>query len=188
MNVLDVALDVVMFYHFATQNTLIPSVHTPHKGLWKMALVNSFWRNSMGFSEMAEPVMPSFESHTANVTRKIQRQVESFNVLLEISSLWSSLPAFRTLPTLVWHLSWEWRNLLINITIWRRGRVKTSDNIHCIQPLFLKFYPQNRHIFAANCHTMTTLDPASRYYLTSWILFAVKSWLFAPSNQQFIAS
>ena len=42
MNVLDVALDVVMFYHFATQNTLIPSVHTPHKGLWKMALVNSF--------------------------------------------------------------------------------------------------------------------------------------------------
>ena len=70
--------------------------------------------------------MPSFESHTANVTRKIQRQVESFNVLLEISSLWSSLPAFRTLPTLIWHLSWELRNLLINITIWRRGRVKND--------------------------------------------------------------
>ena len=42
MNVLDVALDVVMFYHFKTQITLIPSVHTPHKGLWKMVLVSSF--------------------------------------------------------------------------------------------------------------------------------------------------
>ena len=142
MNVLDVALDVVMFYHFATQNTLIPSVHTPHKSLWKMAIVISFWRNTMGFSEMAEPVMPSFESHTTDVTRKVQRQVESFNVLLEISSLGSSLPAFRTLPTLVWHLSWEWRNLLINITIWRRGRVK-NDLTDWFSPLFLRF------IFAA---------------------------------------
>ncbi len=43
MNILYVPLDVVMFDHFATQNTLIPSVHTPHKSLWKIRqLVNSF--------------------------------------------------------------------------------------------------------------------------------------------------
>ena len=130
MNILYVPLDVVMFDHFATQNTLIPSVHTPHKSLWKIRqLVNSFWRNSMGFSEMAEPMMPCFESHTTNITWKVQRQVESFNVLLKICSLWSSLPAFWTLPTLIWHHSWQWCNLLINITIWRIGRVKTNfDN------------------------------------------------------------
>ena len=90
MNILYVPLDVVMFDHFATQNTLIPSVHTPHKSLWKIRqLVNSFWRNSMGFSEMAEPMMPCFKSHTTNITRKVQRQVESFNVLLKIGSLCS---------------------------------------------------------------------------------------------------
>ena len=41
----------------------------------------------MGFSEMAEPMVPCFESHTTNITRKVQIQVESFNVLLKIGSL-----------------------------------------------------------------------------------------------------
>ena len=42
--VLDVTLNIVMLDHFSTFSTLIPSLHTPHKPLYKINLFQFFIR------------------------------------------------------------------------------------------------------------------------------------------------
>ena len=43
--VLDVTLNIVMLDHFSTFSTLIPSLHTPHKPLYKNKFVSVFHQN-----------------------------------------------------------------------------------------------------------------------------------------------